>query len=77
MAFSLPHQTKNGNNLSKLTKGIGEFFDEEKRIEIFLDQRDKEHGSFASSSKISAKQGSHHLMGLKQEISLPKTYTTR
>ncbi len=42
MASSLSHQhgsSKSSSNLSKLTKGIGEFFDEEKRIEIFLDDK--------------------------------------
>jgi hypothetical protein len=42
MAFTMPQQisTKSNNNanLSKLTKGIGEFYDEEKRIEIVLDE---------------------------------------
>jgi hypothetical protein len=42
MAFSFTHQNafeKSSTSLSKLTKGIGEFFDEEKRVEIFLDEK--------------------------------------
>jgi hypothetical protein len=39
MAYTMPQQiTKNSANLSKLTKGVGEFYDEEKRVEIVLDE---------------------------------------
>lgn len=35
----MPQQiNKNSANLSKLAKGVGEFYDEEKRIEIVLDE---------------------------------------
>ena len=38
MAYPLPQQIlKNNDHLSSMTKGFGEFFDEEKRVDIVLD----------------------------------------
>ena len=40
MAFSLSQpQTSRSKHMSKLTKGVGEFMDEEKRVEIVLDDK--------------------------------------
>ena len=103
--FTMPQQISKSNtnaNLSKLTKGIGEFYDEEKRIEIVLDEnvkkKKKKKLKFSSillyiinkykNKKDKMRRNISKLMNdqsnktdlsvnSKQEINLPKTFTTR
>jgi len=85
MAFSLNRdKSHTTNNLSKLAKGVGDFYDAGKRVEIVLDDTDKEE-SFSQFQRYKSFIGTSRsfpaiekiLSGSKQEISLPKTYTTK
>ena len=59
----------NFNNLSKLSKGVGEIVSEDKRIEVILDEQDKGRQELINKKDMSNFP--------KKEIALPKTYTTK
>jgi len=68
-----------------LAKGQGDFYDAGKRVEIVLDDIDKDESSFSQFQRYKSFINTNRsfpvidklLSNSKQELSLPKTYTTK